>query len=181
MPRRIDLGAPSTDSAARAPFAPGTNLPALAQPRPRRAPALGWVLLIVILGLIGSGAVFGKSAIITRWPEAERIYRLVGLDPKPAPGLDVRAVRFERKENGGKAEIVVEGTLANTAPDSIVVPALRASLRDGSGHEVASWSFNIDRPELLPDETVDFKTTFADPPGAVASASVALGEGLELQ
>src|SRR5262249_54845055 len=162
-PQPIDLPPPLT-SEGRMPLARGTNLPAIAQQQTGRSRAIGWVFLILVLGLVGSGLVFGRSEVMARVPRTEPVYRAVGLGSVPAPGLNVHVVRFERTQTGGKSEFVVEGTIDNTAPDPLVVPVLRASLLDANGHEVASWNFNIDRPELQPDESVNFSATYADPP-----------------
>src|SRR5262249_4901421 len=59
MPQPIDLPPPLT-SEGRMPLARGTNLPAIAQQQTGRSRAIGWVFLILVLGLVGSGLVFGR-------------------------------------------------------------------------------------------------------------------------
>ena len=154
------------------------QLPALAERRRRPWLAIGWVLLLVVVGLAAGGAVWERDALIRAWPAAARLYSLFGLAvPQPAEVLKVTA-QARREEENGVPRLVIEGEVANISPEAQQVPKLKVELTDADKRVVQSWSFEVSTERLLPGASVPFTTSVARPSEAATGMSVTFtGDG----
>lgn len=154
-------GEPPSDDAAPPPRAAKTNLPALPR-RARSGDALGWALLLLVVGLFAL-ALAGHEPITAFWPATARIYERLGLAPAgPQEVLVVRNGSSSYEEEDGKPVLVVRGEVVNISAVPQVVPKLRGSLR-GDGRELHSWVFQAAQSRLLPGEAASFVSRFKDP------------------
>ena len=148
------------------------QLPAIAQPRRRPWVAVGWVVLLALVGLAAGGAVWERDAVIRSWPPSARLYALFGLAvPRAGDVLKVTA-QARRDEENGVPRLVIEGEVANISPEAQSVPKLKVELKDAGDHVVQSWSFDVSTDRLLPGATVPFTTSVARPSDAATDMSV---------
>ena len=154
------------------------QLPALAEPRRRPWLALGWVVLLVVLGLAAGGAVWERDAVIRAWPPSARLYSLFGLAvPVPGDVLKVTA-QARRDEENGVPRLVIEGEVANISPEAQPVPKLKVELTDDAHRVVQSWSFDVSTERLLPGASVPFTTSVTRPNESATDMSVTFaGDG----
>lgn len=154
---------------------PGTRriqLPALAEPRRRPWLAVGWLVLLAVIGLAAGGAVWERDAVIRAWPPSARLYSLFGLAvPQPADVLKVTA-QARRDEENGVPRLVIEGEVANISPEAQQVPKLKVELTDAGKRVVQSWSFDVSAERLLPGASVPFTTSIARPDESATGMSV---------
>jgi predicted Zn finger-like uncharacterized protein len=148
------------------------QLPALSS-RPRRSwLPLGWLLLVLAVGLAVGGAVWERDAVIQLWPASARLYIFFGLaTPQPSDVLKLSAVP-RRDEENGVPRLVIEGEVANISPEAQPVPKLKVELRDAEGRPVQSWVFAVSTDRLLPGASVPFTTSVARPSEAATGMSV---------
>ena len=148
------------------------QLPALAEPRRRPWLAVGWIVLLVVVGLAAGAAVWERDAVIRAWPPSARLYGLVGLAvPQPADVLKVTA-QARRDEENGVPRLVIEGVVANISPEAQPVPKLKVELTDAGKRVVQSWSFDVSTERLLPGASVPFTTSVVRPNGSATDMSV---------
>jgi predicted Zn finger-like uncharacterized protein len=159
---------PAPPRLAREALPPMPDAPALAAtpraaiiapptPRRRRGAGLGTLLIILLLAGAVAGAYFGRERIIASWPQAARVYALVGLsDEAPGAGLDIANVTSTRNVDG----LIVEGDITNRTLVPRPVPQLRVVLRDTALKEVAVKIVDPPKPRLLPGETAHFVAAF---------------------
>lgn len=127
-------------------------------PRRRRRTGLGtfFVVLLLLAGALAA-AYFGRARIITAWPQAARLFALIGIaDEAPSAGLDIANVTSTRNVDG----LIVEGDITNRVAVPRPVPQLRVVLHDSAQKEVAVKIIDPPKPRLLPGETVHFVAAF---------------------
>lgn len=150
--------------------------PAITAPSPprRRRSGLGWVVVILLLGAAIVGGIIGRDRVIAQWPQAARLYALVGLDPEPlGAGLDIAHVTSTRNTDG----LIVEGDITNKVGVPRSVPHLRVALRDADKHELVFKIVDPPRDRLLPGETSHFVVGFLPAPDAAIGVVVTFASG----
>ena len=148
------------------------QLPALTRPRRRPWVAVGWLVLLALVGIVAGGAVWERDVVIRAWPPSARLYALFGLAvPQPGDVLKVTA-QARRDEENGVPRLVIEGEVANISPEAQAVPKLKVELTDAGNHVVQSWSFDVTVERLLPGARVPFTTSVARPSDAATGMSV---------
>src|SRR5262249_15614793 len=147
------------------------QLPAIARPRRRPWVAVGWVVLLVLVGIAAGGAGWERDAVIRAWPPSARLYAPVGLAvPPPAHVLKVTA-QARREDENGVPRLVIEGEVANISPEAQSVPKLKVELTDAGNRVVQSWSFDVSTERLLPGASVPFATSVSRPSEAATGMS----------
>ncbi len=68
--------------------------------------------------------------------------------------------------------LVVKGEVTNTSSVVRDVPRLKASLRNGAGNELVSWTFATAQARLLPSETAPFVTRIENPSTEAAALNI---------
>jgi len=151
--------------------------PAITAPSPPRRghrSGLGWVVAILLLGAVIVGGIVGRDRLVAMWPQAERLYQLVGLNPEPlGAGLDIAHVTSTRNADG----LIVEGDITNKVGVPRSVPHLRIALRDGDKHELVFKIVDPPRERLLPGETSHFVVGFLPAPDAAIGVMVTFASG----
>jgi len=175
---------PAPAAEAEAPTAPPlaeAPAPAARRERPRRTGgrkptradragpspvALGWVLFLLVVAVLGGGFYFGQRQIVAQVPAMARLYDLVGLGaaPSAALGLELRDVKSVRRLVDGARVVVIEGLVANVADSERAVPTLRARLIGSDGANLSEWTFDAEQKRLPPGGTTRFETTAKNPP-----------------
>jgi len=151
---------------------PAITVPTL--PRHRRRSGLGWVFLILLVGAVIVGAIFGRDQVVATWPPAAEFYELVGLKPQPlGAGLSIANVTSTRNADG----LIVEGDITNRIGVPRMVPHLRVALRDTNQHELIFKVIDPPRERLLPGETSHFVVGFLPAPDAAAGVVVTFTAG----
>jgi predicted Zn finger-like uncharacterized protein len=115
-PRRVDVISPASGQADLSP--PRFNLPAPYIPPRRRRSRLRTVLAVaavVVVAVVGAGY-FARSQIIETWPQAKRVYDLIGIgglvDTSSAT-LDVGNLRIVHRPVDGMEVLVLQGEITN--------------------------------------------------------------------
>jgi predicted Zn finger-like uncharacterized protein len=150
--------------------------PAITAPPPtrRRHSGIGWVLLILVIGAVVIGTVFGRDQIVALWPPAAPYYDLVGLKTQPlGAGLDIGNVTSTRNADG----LIVEGDITNRIGSPRGVPHLRVALRDANRHELIFKIIDPPRERLLPGETSHFVVGFLPAPDNAVGVVVTFSAG----
>ena len=154
-----------------------TAEPAITAPPPtrhRRHSGIAWVVLILLIGAVIIGGVFGRDQIVALWPPAAQYYDMVGLKTQPlGAGLDIGNVTSTRNADG----LIVEGDITNRIGMPRGVPHLRVALRDANHHELIFKIVDPPRERLLPGETSHFVVGFLPAPDNAVGVVVTFSAG----
>jgi hypothetical protein len=96
--------------------------------------------------------------------------------PTPAAsptGLEIALVK-PMKQNGG---LLIQGTVLNKSSQVQPVPAMQATLKDGSGQDLRRWVFDPPVNQLAPGQRAVFKTEVRPVPAGASRANVAFITG----
>jgi predicted Zn finger-like uncharacterized protein len=142
-------------------------------------PPVGWLALGLVVALIGAGGYWGRPWIVDYWPPAAKLYQAAGLqDESPGAGLEFRNVVSERRREGEKFILVIEGSVTNVGDRPRDVPMLRVALRGADRVELHHWMFRTSVETLMPGESATFQTQLdREVPGA-ASFAVTFGPAI---
>lgn len=176
LPRRVDVISPADGPAEMSP--PRFNLPApYIPPRRRRsrARAMLAVAAVVVIAVVGAGY-FARAQIIETWPEAKRVYDLIGVNTSSAT-LDVGNLKIVHRPIEGIEVLVLQGEITNRGPRPQAVPVLRATLFDAADKGVMDWTFAGDAVVLQPGETGRFHTLAISPPTGFGRTAVTFADG----
>jgi len=155
------------------PIPRGSNLPALPQHPSRRAPAFGWVALVLVLAALLYGTFVERARITAAWPPAGRLFTLLGISAQaPGAGLEIRSVTTTRSNEEGAEVLVIAGEVANVSHESRNVPMLSAVLKDARQRNVQQWIFKAGEGKLLPGEVAKFSTSIKNPAGEATDVDV---------
>lgn len=175
-----------------------TNLPALPRKRLRWGLILGWLFLILFVLTVLVGGFVARDAVVSAWPPATKLYRLLGLplagdppapaedaqsdaaaapetpaEPKPAPDINsILKTAITRQEfvrgQDGQTLLIVEGQVSNISKSAQTVPSLRLDIEDASGRSLFHWTVKTDRGTLSAGERTTFSTRLPDPPAGAS-------------
>jgi predicted Zn finger-like uncharacterized protein len=155
----------------------GSNLPALAQPKRRLGTVgLGWIGLGLFIALTLAAGWYFAPSVMARWPNATRLYAVLGLADLPADyGLELRDTASARGSDESGPTVVVTGEIANIADRPRPLPKLRLILRNAKGEALKSQDFPPPSDLLKPGESVPYQAAIPAPdnPDDAASALVA--------
>ncbi|MGI8725771.1 MAG: FxLYD domain-containing protein [Methyloceanibacter sp.] len=190
QPQGTSFGTPADTTAELSPgYADtlGTNTPvpssvdfgaaaanvAIGQHRARALPvvAIGWVVIVLTLVLVGALFAVAPRAVVSMLPGATRLYSAIGMDVN-AYGLAFENVRYEWNNASGENVLEVQGQVANVSSGAMKVPALEISLRDEKGAEISAWTTELDAPQLAAGEQAPFAAQIPSPPANVRSLRV---------
>lgn len=140
--------------------------PAEAAPR-RRGVAIGWSLLLVLVGILLAFGYLGRAEIVRAWPPAVKLYEKLGLDVagdalaghRVVAGLSLDNVSTERTDGIGGTVVWVRGDVVNRSETQRRVPPLQIELMDGDGNRVSTWTFTVEPAMLEPGATARFETS----------------------
>ena len=173
LPRRVDVISPSSSQPDLGP--PRFNLPTPYVPPPRRRSRLRAVLAVaavLVIAVVGAGY-FARSQIIETWPQAKRVYDLIGgLVETSSTTLDVGNLRVVHQPVGGMEVLVLQGEITNRGQRPQIVPILRATLFDANDKGIMDWTFAGDDVVLQPGETGRFRTRAISPTNGFGRSAV---------
>jgi hypothetical protein len=150
----------------------GAAHPAAPAPRRRIAAAIGWLLFALTTTAIGAGY-FAQGEIMARFPQTRAIYQALHLPvPQPGDGLEVVAPTPALATVDGTPTLAVTGRVRNTGDMARAVPAMRVSLRDADGKEVAGWDFKAAEKRLEPGAETEFSTALPNPPSGASQLQI---------
>jgi predicted Zn finger-like uncharacterized protein len=153
---------------------PRPAITAPSPPRRRHGVGLGWVIVILLIGGVVVGAILGRDKVVAMWPQAGRIYDMVGVRTGPlGAGLDIANVTTTRNSDG----LIVEGDITNKIGVTRAVPHLRVALRDSGQHELTFKIVDPPRDTLLPGETSHFVVGFLPAPDTAVGVLVTFSAG----
>ncbi len=141
---------------------------------PSRAVAIGWLALILFVGLIAGTLVFAKDSVLSVLPGAQRLYGLFG--GSAASGLTFQNVHYGWTNEGGQAVLEVAGDVVNAGSAPAAVPQVVIALRDDQGNEISEWTTDTGTDELAPGEHAAFSRQIPSPPSNVRSVKVRLAK-----
>jgi predicted Zn finger-like uncharacterized protein len=159
---------PSLPPSSRAPRAP----------RRTGGAGLAWAALALVVILVLGGAVVAKDEILAAWPESERLYSAFGIvNPGAGSGLELRKVSWKRDMAENVPLLAIEGEVANASQNVRSVPKIRAAIVGKDGHELKSWVFAPPKLNLIPGESVPFRTELRNPPEGAERLTMIFASG----
>jgi predicted Zn finger-like uncharacterized protein len=139
--------------------------------RSRLLPALGIILILLLLAGAGWAAVQYRQTVVRLWPSSERVYGAVGL-PVNLTGIAIRDVDLRQQVEDGMPVLFVTGTVVNVSTRDQPVPQLRAILFDDSRRELYRWTFDAGISSLSPGASKDFRVPLQNPPPDARAVNV---------
>lgn len=129
---------------------------------------IGAALAVVVL--VGAAILF-RSAVVSRFPAAQRAYAGVGL-PVDSLGLAIEGLRAQPTFEGGRPALTVSGSIRNERAPGVTAPPLRISLLDRSGTPVATKIATPIDGRIPGRATRYFAVTLLDPPASAHDLKV---------
>lgn len=129
----------------------------------RLLPALGVILILLLLAALGWTAVNYRQTVVRLWPASERAYGAIGL-PVNLTGMAIRNVNLRQQVDEGMPVLFVSGTVVNISNRDQPVPQLRAILFDDSRRELYRWTFDAGIPSLSAGASKNFRVPLQNPP-----------------
>jgi predicted Zn finger-like uncharacterized protein len=120
-------------------------------------------VLIVALAAILIGVVQGRTTVVRHFPQTASLFSMLGM-PVNLRGLTFQDVKSKGEFHDGVMVLVVEGVIVNLTRNTLEVPRLRFSLRNGANHEVYAWTALPSRNTLGSGDGLAFRTRLASPP-----------------
>ena len=122
--------------------------------------ALKWTAILLVLAVIAGAASawWMRAAIVTRFPEAEQYYAMVGIDVDTLGlGLEFSNVTPERTAEGGQEVLILRGIVENVTDRERPLPGIELGLYDQGGSQVQSKTALPPVNRLDPGATVGFR------------------------
>jgi predicted Zn finger-like uncharacterized protein len=120
-------------------------------------------VLILVLAAVLIGLVQARATVVRHFPQTASLFSMLGM-PVNLRGLFFQDVKTRSEFHDGVMVLVVEGVIVNLTRNTLEVPRLRFSLRNGSSHEVYAWTALPSRPLLGSGDGLPFRTRLASPP-----------------
>jgi hypothetical protein len=138
---------------------------------------VGWTAMVSVLVALVAGLALLSDTVISAWPPAKRLYAMVGLPfATLGEGLEIRNIeaRFEPGPNGSR--LIILGDIVNLTHQARTVPMVRVVLRDEAATEMEGWLFQATDLNMMPSETVSFRTAHESPPAGAMDAVLGFAE-----
>jgi predicted Zn finger-like uncharacterized protein len=120
-------------------------------------------VLILVLATVLIGLVQARVTVVRHFPQTASLFAMLGM-PVNLRGLFFQDVKTKSEFHDGVMVLVVEGVIVNLTRNTLEVPRLRFSLRNGSNHEVYAWTALPSRTLLSSGDGLPFRTRLASPP-----------------
>lgn len=144
--------------------APDFEVPAHAPARSEKLALIGgWLGLVIVVLVIGWGAVSYRQEIANLWPQSASLYKALGL-PVNARGIAFTDVNYKRETEDKQTVLAVSGKLVNVSGHDLAVPPIRVILTGDNGHELYHWDFTPETTVLKAGQTAPFLTRLSSPP-----------------
>ena len=150
-----------------------TDKPIEVKPRSKIDGIINWVLFCVIFGGAITSAIIYRDVVREIWPVSSRLYTLIGLGVEvPGAGFELRNIQSKRTKKDGVPSLTISGEIANVSRKVRVVPIFSGELTNSAGESLHSWTFTIPQKNLLPGESVTFKTVTSNLPKGTAGLNI---------
>lgn len=120
-------------------------------------------VLIVALAAVLLGVLQWRATVVRHFPQTASLFSVLGM-PVNLRGLTFQEVKSKGEFHDGVMVLVVEGVIVNLTRNTLEVPRLRFSLRNGASHEVYAWTTLPSRNMLGSGDGLAFRTRLASPP-----------------
>ncbi len=130
--------------------------------------------LLLVVGVLW----YGRDFIVDRMPALQGVYALFG-DAGPgalADDLKIRRVTSNRRDDNGRATLIIDGEVANISSGSRHVPPVRITLEDSGRHPIKSWTVVATNDPLPAGGTAPFHSSVADPGTGALGATVSFDQ-----
>lgn len=132
-----------------------------------------FVVLLVVCGTAAGAAVFMKREIMMWLPATQRLYAMIGMQPKVlGQGLQIVEPKPTKEIDGSDEILVVNGEIRNVADQPVEVPLMRGALLDKTGKELHAWTFTAAKSQIEPGGTAQYRTEFRNPPTDAQSLDI---------
>ncbi len=149
---------------APAEAASDVDVPALAPSRSAKLAMIGgWLGLVIVILVIGWGAVSYRQQIANLWPQSASLYKVLGL-PVNARGIAFTDVNYKRETEDSQTVLAVSGKLVNISGHELAVPPIRVILTGDNGNQLYQWDFTPDVTVLKAGQSAPFVTRLSSPP-----------------
>lgn len=125
--------------------------------------AVGWVVLVAVIGGLAGSLFAYREAVVTLWPNANALYAVLGM-PVNTRGLEFRDISWARETEDGKPVLAIFGEVVNLTERELSVPKVRVALQDASGKEIYHWTFDVQPAQVGPRQAINFATRMESPP-----------------
>jgi predicted Zn finger-like uncharacterized protein len=135
------------------------------------------VFFLLFLAGLAATMWFGRMQIVARFPEAARLYKMVGLPIELlGDGLEFRGVTSEMVKEGKLSVLLVRGVVANVVTEERPVPLLRLVLLDTGGGVIQEAYAKPRKDTLAGGAQIGFQIRMEDPSAAAVRYEVAFAE-----
>jgi predicted Zn finger-like uncharacterized protein len=125
---------------------------------------------------VGGAILFAVAALLLLRAPVVSALPLLGGDQlhRSVEALTFNRVRSEVIRIHGVSTLVVDGEVVNSSTAPVDVPAIRVTLKSGTGDEIQSWLVELAQLELAPGKSIGFRSALAAPPAEASEVSLAL-------
>jgi len=126
---------------------------------------------IVVLALAGGAVVLLRQQIAGMFPGTAPLFSAIGL-PVNTLGLVLEGVKSKAMLQAGRPVWSVTGAVRNVVDEPVAAPAIRLSLLDKDGQEVATLVADTLKARVPPGAVRYFAITMPDPPAGAEKLEV---------
>ncbi|KJS34887.1 MAG: hypothetical protein VR74_18475 [Hyphomonas sp. BRH_c22] len=129
----------------------------------RFAAMVSWIVTAALFFTLGLAAIIFRNDVVKFWPESATAYKRIGFSVNRF-GLEFENIERSRTFNDTIPVVTVSGRAVNVARSTVDTPAVRVSLMDERGKEVALKFGSITPAELEAGETGTFRIVLEQAP-----------------
>jgi hypothetical protein len=122
-----------------------------------------WTAAVLLLLAANVALIGARSDVVRFLPQTASLFAAIGL-PVNLRQLAFDGVHITRQGQGGATILAIEGKIVSKASKPVEVPRLRFAARNTAGQEIYVWTARPERSILPPGESVDFRSSLAQPP-----------------
>ncbi|KCZ91639.1 MJ0042-type zinc finger domain-containing protein [Hyphomonas johnsonii] len=121
----------------------------------RVAATVSWIVTAAVFFSLGLAAIIFRNDVVKFWPESAAAYKRIGFSVNRF-GLEFSDIERSRTFNDTIPIVTVSGKVVNVARTTIDTPAVRVSLMDEQGKQVAAKYGKVNPVQLPAGETGAF-------------------------
>ncbi|MEQ9436354.1 MJ0042-type zinc finger domain-containing protein [Hyphomonas sp.] len=129
----------------------------------RFAAMVSWIVTAALFFTLGLAAIIFRNDVVKFWPESATAYKRIGFSVNRF-GLEFENIERSRTFNDTIPVVTVTGKAVNVARSTVDTPAVRVSLMDERGEEVALKFGSITPAALDAGETGTFRIVLEQAP-----------------
>ncbi|MFT5775721.1 DUF3426 domain-containing protein [Hyphomonas sp.] len=129
----------------------------------RFAAFVSWIVTAAVFFTLGLAAIIFRNDVVKFWPESATAYKRAGFSVNRF-GLEFENIERSRTFNDTIPVVTVSGKAVNVARSTVETPAVRVSLKDERGQQVAQKFGTITPSELDAGSTGTFRIVLAQAP-----------------